>query len=570
MNILIVDDNDDSRKILRKSLEHKGYTIEEAFNGIEALRLARKSSPDMIISDILMPEMDGFRLCRETKADKHLNKIPFIIYTATYIDPKDEDLAMSLGASRFIIKPAETDDFMKTIHEVFHEYEENRLNVPRMPLKDDTELSRMYEKSVVKMLDEKIQELETEIKRRKEAEIVIKDSEEKYRTLFEAAGDAIFTVKMEEDGPRFVDFNRRVLDLFQCTREEMMTKTPADISPLKQPDGRLSRERILEVAAAALEGRPQFFEWIQNRMDGTPFPAEVSLSPVDIGNERYIQVIVRDITNRRKVEESLIKANEEIEAWNTELEKRVKEQTEELVRSQAKLIQSEKLSAMGHMAGGLAHELNSPMAGLLPMLEKDMKREEKDSEAYWEKSLMLKACKHMARIVRDFGSFSRESKGEFCELDLNEIIDDTLSFSAVKLRHKGINIIKEYGDNLQKVQGEKTELQQVVLNIITNACDAIPEGGKFTIKTGIAEDKNSLTMEFIDNGIGIEKEELDKIFDPFFTTKEPGKGTGLGLSVSYGIIKKHGGEILVKSEPGKGTGFTVLLPVAKLTERHYK
>ncbi|MCK5503773.1 MAG: GHKL domain-containing protein, partial [Thermodesulfovibrionia bacterium] len=160
-------------------------------------------------------------------------------------------------------------------------------------------------------------------------------------------------------------------------------------------------------------------------------------------------------------------------------------------------------------------------------------------------------------------SFSRESKGEYSELNVNKVIDDTLGFSASKIKQKGIQITKEYEDALPKVDGEKTELQQVILNMITNALDAMTDGGKLTIRTDITKDKNNVIMEFIDNGTGIEKEHLGKIFDPFYTTKRPGKGTGLGLSVSYKIIKKHGGNISVESEPGKGTKFTIYLPAVK-------
>jgi len=268
-----------------------------------------------------------------------------------------------------------------------------------------------------------------------------------------------------------------------------------------------------------------------------------------------------DITASKRNEEALKKAKEEIETWNKELEKRVREKTEELGASQAQLIQSEKLSAMGQMAGGLAHELNSPLAGLLPMLEQYKNKAAKDSREYIEFSLMFKASEYMAKIVRDFSSFARESKGEYFELNLNELIDDTLNFITSRFKQKGIQIIKEYEDVLPKIKGEKTELQQVILNIVTNALDAMLEGGRFIIRT--VSKNNKVSMEFIDNGLGIEEEYINRIFDPFYTTKRPGKGTGLGLSVSYKIIEKHGGDISVESDPGKGTKFTVHLPAVK-------
>lgn len=232
----------------------------------------------------------------------------------------------------------------------------------------------------------------------------------------------------------------------------------------------------------------------------------------------------------------------------------------DLKKSQISLLISEKLAAMGQLSAGLAHELNSPLAGLLPLLEKYKKEAEPYSEMYGDFNLMFLASEHMAKIVRDFGSFAGKPSEKFTELDLEDVIESTLSFSSVHLTQKGIEIIKQYSDELPKIQGDKTELQQVVLNIITNACDAMPDGGRFVISTGASRDDNNVMIEFIDNGTGIKKEDLDNVFLPFFTTKPQGKGIGLGLSVSYGIIKNHKGEISVESEPDRGSKFTILFP----------
>ncbi len=234
--------------------------------------------------------------------------------------------------------------------------------------------------------------------------------------------------------------------------------------------------------------------------------------------------------------------------------------TRKLKISQDQLIQSEKLSAMGQLSAGLAHELNSPLTGLISLIRKYRDKAEKDSEEHSHMKLMSRACEHMAKIVKDFGSLSRKSKGQFIELNINDIIESTLSFIASQFKLKAIKIHKEYADELPEIRGNKTELQQVVLNILTNAKDSIHEGGDLHIKTNISEDKNNLIMQFIDNGYGIKTKYLSKIFDPFFTTKPHGEGVGLGLSVAYGIIKNHGGDIKVSSEFSKGTSFSVFLP----------
>lgn len=264
---------------------------------------------------------------------------------------------------------------------------------------------------------------------------------------------------------------------------------------------------------------------------------------------------------RRQSERELERAKEEIEKWNRELEKRVEEKTRELEKSHAQLMMAEKLSSMGQLAAGLAHELNSPLTGLIPLIEKFREKAEKGTDEYRDIRLMLEASRHMAKIVRDFGAYSRESRGEYVEINLNKIIDDTLSFSAGQLIQKGIQIIRDYEENLPYVIGDETELKQVILNMITNARDAMPEGGKLIIKTGGYRDKGNVVMEFIDSGKGVAKKDMSFIFDPFYTTKKQGEGIGLGLTVSYGIVKKYNGSIIVNSERGKGSSFSVVLPV---------
>ena len=174
MKILIVEDTEDARIILRTTLKSEGYDVSDAPNGAVALKMAKEEPPDMIISDILMPEMDGFTFCRECKKDRILRMIPFIFYTATYTDPKEERLAMSLGASRFILKPIENDEFLRIIEEVINEHKERKLLVPRMSLEDDDVLNKMHEESLERKLEKKVKLLEKEIVERIQTEDELK------------------------------------------------------------------------------------------------------------------------------------------------------------------------------------------------------------------------------------------------------------------------------------------------------------------------------------------------------------------------------------------------------------
>ena len=178
--ILIVDDQHQNLYLLKSLLGGHGYHVIEATNGVEALELARGNPPDLIISDILMPVMDGFSLCQQWKKDEHLKNIPFVFYTATYTDPKDKELALSLGAARFIIKPVEMEEFLSMIEQVISEVEQGVLAVPQKPFQEDIAYYRMYNESLIRKLEDKMLELETanhvlaqEITERRQAEIEI-------------------------------------------------------------------------------------------------------------------------------------------------------------------------------------------------------------------------------------------------------------------------------------------------------------------------------------------------------------------------------------------------------------
>jgi PAS domain S-box-containing protein len=379
--------------------------------------------------------------------------------------------------------------------------------------------------------------------------------DEELRAIIESSTDGILVV---DRLGRVIHTNRKFNEMWRIPDELVQTR---------------SDEKLLNHVLEQLEDPQAFISKVSRLYESSESDFDVLFFKDGRVFERYSNPLMlkgdlsgrvwafRDISERVKAEEELIKAKEEIESWNRELEQRVQEKSDELKKSQAQLIQSEKFTVMGQLAAGLAHELNSPLAGLLPLLEKYRRKAEKDSEAYNELTLMLNAGQHMAKIVKDFGSFSRDDKGVLVELDLNKMIEDTLNFSASQLKKRGIKIIREYAEGLPPIYADRTGLQQVVLNMVANARDAMPGGGDLIIKTGFTEGGNKVAMKFIDDGQGIGEEVFDKIFDPFFTTKKHGEGVGLGLSVSYGIIKKHNGEIAVESTQGKGTMFTVLLPL---------
>jgi two-component system NtrC family sensor kinase len=260
---------------------------------------------------------------------------------------------------------------------------------------------------------------------------------------------------------------------------------------------------------------------------------------------------------------------ERVENWARRLEDKVEKKTSEIVRAQEQLVNAEKLASLGRMAAGVAHELNSPLTGIVTFAHLMLKRlpqERKDDIE--DLNVIIDQAERCSRIVKGLLGFSRRTASEKAEINVNTLIENSLSM--VKNQAKFHNIIFDVAldKTIPEVKVDPSQIQQVFLNLLLNASDAMEEKGRITIASRLVETDNGkfIELEFTDTGTGIPEEIMGRIFEPFFTTKPTGKGTGLGLSVSYGIIKKHGGQIFVKSEYGKGASFFIHLPVDTLGE----
>jgi two-component system NtrC family sensor kinase len=230
-------------------------------------------------------------------------------------------------------------------------------------------------------------------------------------------------------------------------------------------------------------------------------------------------------------------------------------------RMEEQMSQTEKLTSLGLLAAGVAHEVNTPLAVIsnyIQMLAKQMP-EGDPRQGIIEK--IVKQTFRASEIVNNLLNFSRTSATELADLDVNRVVEETLSLVAHPLKTSQIQVVKQLGPTLPAVRGSANKLQQVFLNLFLNARDAMPGGGMLEIRT--AAHNGSVEIEVVDTGAGIPRDHIHRIFDPFFTTKASGRGTGLGLSVSYGIIKEHAGKIDVRSTPGKGTSFHVEFPAVR-------
>jgi PAS domain S-box-containing protein len=230
----------------------------------------------------------------------------------------------------------------------------------------------------------------------------------------------------------------------------------------------------------------------------------------------------------------------------------------EKVHLEDQLLQAEKLSSIGLLAAGIAHEVNTPIAGISSYTQMLLKE---TPETDRRKKILEKIEKQTfraAEIVNGLLNFSRLNSSGFKDLDINQLIEDSLALLSHHMQLNNIRVESSYDFSLPPVYGNMGKLQQVFVNLFLNARDAMPSGGELAVQTGMSE--SMVVVDISDTGSGIPEENIRRIFDPFFTTKSTGKGTGLGLAVSYGIIQEHGGGIFVDSGSGKGTHFRVKLP----------
>jgi len=257
----------------------------------------------------------------------------------------------------------------------------------------------------------------------------------------------------------------------------------------------------------------------------------------------------------------------EIEMCLPYLIDQLQKMNQELIQTQERIIMTAKLASMGELAAGVAHEINNPLTGVLTylkLMEKKFSDDAIDSADLYKLRKYVKTMEtetsRCSEIVKNLLEFARPTESVRELTNLEEIIKKTLSLIKHQIQLQNIEIIQEYQPSLPKIMADYKQIEQVFLNLFINSAQAMPEGGKLSIKINTENNKNIVTY-ITDSGCGIPKEDINKIFDPFFTTKQDKKGTGLGLSVAYGIIQRHNGSIDVKSKVGKGTTFIIKFPI---------
>ena len=386
----------------------------------------------------------------------------------------------------------------------------------------------------------------TDITEQKRAEVTIRESERKYRLLFETANDGILLL----EPTKIIDCNKRIEAMYGVTKNDIIGLSPLAFSPERQPNGQLS-SRIAAIATqAAFKGKPQIFEWQCIRPDGVLFDTELTLNRVEMDGSYLLQGMVRDITEQKKAEE-------------------------EREKLQAQLIQAQKMESVGRLAGGVAHDFNNMLGVIIGHTEMALDHMHTVQPFYDNLQEILKAANRSADLTRQLLAFARKQTINPRIIDLNKTVEGMLKMLK-RLIGEDIELTWMPGNDVKPVKMDPSQIDQILANLCVNARDAINGVGKLTIATELtvideahcAAHLGFIPGEYVlltvsDDGCGMNKEVMAKLFEPFFTTKEFDKGTGLGLATIYGIVKQNNGFVDVYSELGKGTTFKIYLPQDK-------
>ncbi len=541
--VLVVDDVEANRELLRSVFAAHGWEVQVAADGVEALALARARPPGLLVSDILMPRMDGFTLCREWRRDPALQEVPFAFYTATYTDAQDERFGLSLGADAFLVKPMEPHLLMERLGRLVV-IEPGVERPPRGPVADEESTLREYNAALIRKLEAKMVQVEA-LNRQLEGRVKERTRElEAAHRKVQAFGHLGTWESELEPGGRLT-WSEETCRIFGIAPEQFDGQSETFFRLVHPEDRDAVRAASREMRSSR---RRYSVEHRILRPDGAIRWVQQEGEPTRDGEGRLARVvgIVRDITDYRALEE--------------------------------RLRQAEKMKAIGQLAGGVAHDFNNLLTVIHTQAEMATIQAGLPRAAAEALSEIVAAVERASGLTRQLLAFGRRQAMRTSRLDLNGVVTGMGRLLRTLLRD-GVQLREELAPNLPAVSGDKSMLEQVVMNLVVNARDALPGGGVIVVRTAdvrIAEgaspveDEESagaglapgryVCLSVEDTGCGIDAVDLPRVFEPFYTTKPEGQGTGLGLAVVYGVVQQHLGQVAVDSRKGQGTTFRVFLP----------
>lgn len=492
--VLIVDDTPENLRLLGDMLEQQGHEVAVATTGEQALEAIRVSPPDLILLDILMPQMDGYEVCRRLKTDPVMKLIP-IIFLSVLDLPDHKIRAFREGAVDYITKPFQSEEVVARV---------------------ETHLKLIQ-----------IDELKREVEERKKTEAE--------RELLMAAIEQAAEVIIITDTEGSIQYINPAFEVATgYAKKDVIGKNPRILK-----SGIQDQAFYHDLWDTISSGKTWHGRMINKRKNGETYTDEATISPVrDVkGN------IINYISTRRNITHEL------------ELEKQYH--------------QSQRLESIGRLAGGVAHDFNNMLSVVMGYSELALAKNVPDPNTQAALEGILNAAMRSADLTRQLLAFARKQTIIPKILNLNDTIENMLKMLR-RLIGEDIELLWKPASNLWRVKIDPSQIDQILVNLIINARDAILKSGMITIETHNFEiddvycrthldtvPGSYVRLVVSDNGCGMDKETMANIFEPFYTTKEQGKGTGLGLATVYGIVKQNDGFINVYSETGKGSIFNI-------------
>lgn len=528
IKILIIDDEQGIRDMLSYELLQQGYDVVAVQSGDEGIEKIRHDKFNLVISDVMMPKKDGIETLGEIKK---IDPDVEVIMASGFGTIEKAISAMKKGAYDFIQKPFNIEEIIALIDKAL---EKRDLKV----------VIALYEASKAIFSTIKLEDL-------------LKIVAGMLASILPA--DDISIMLFDKDNKLYIAESLNLSDSIKAkARIRIGERVVGKVVEWKEPviiNGPLNNDpRFTD-----LEGRGDIKSAIVCPLLIKQRPIGVLSAARTKNEDNFNAADARNcVIIMSQVAQAIVNSNlyEELENKIVEL----KDSYRQLEQAQAQLVQSEKLAAMGELVAGVSHELNNPLTSVLGYSQLILKSESVPENIRNDVKTISAEAERCRNIIQNLLLFSRRREPRREPADMHDVINTALELVEYDFRTDSVKIYKEFASDLPKVYVDIFQMQQVFLNILTNARHAVSrmENKSITIKTEVSS--NNVKVYFTDSGCGIPKENISKLFTPFFTTKDVGKGTGLGLSISYGIVKSHKGEISVESLEGKGATFIIELP----------
>ncbi len=505
--IVLIDDEQDIRDVMTVTLEDAGYKVSSAPDGHTGLQMCEELYPQIVITDIRMPGMDGLQVLETLKS-----KYPDIeVIVATAYGEMDLAIrALQLDASDFITKPINDEALHLALKRAQNRYS------ARKELEDYTAL---LEKEKAETSQELVKIFSLQ------------------KNLIESSMDGILAC---DDKDVIVTYNRSMEQILGYKKEDVLHKMTLDQIFVAGEDRRLKDEMASEKYGG--KNRLSLYETTLVGNSDRKVPVQVSATVLfDQNKANGLVCFIRDLREIRKLERE--------------------------VADQARILHQDKMMSLGRLAASVVHEINNPLAGILNYLRLMLRIIGRGSltEEHKEKfrkylEIVENETSRCSQIISSLLTFSRKSPPSFSKVQVEELLTRCIILSQHKLELSNIQLESYIEPGIPSVEGDFNQLQQCVINLIFNAIDVMPDGGKLKLEGRYDTGKRMAMITVKDSGPGISSDDLPHIFEPFFTTKKEGYGVGLGLATVYGIVEHHKGTVHVESRPGEGAAFTIQLP----------